>query len=281
MHRRKRHRQRFGEVAHRGRTARQALHNGAARGVGQRAKRSVQGWLIVKHVLKYWHFAAPVKGRLTWACRHGNQPRMYLWAGLVLIALGLAALATDRWSIHVIYDHVSGPMHRFLDSITHLAKAGHWLLAAVLAYGLARLFRLFLLHDPRVFLAQDAALAFIASLALGSLALHILKRLVGRRRPRDEIEMHLYEFKLWTFKSDYNSLPSGHALTIFAVAAILTCIWPMLAALWFAIAAFLSTTRVLLTAHFVSDVLIGAGMGLISTHIVLVHFFTRFAPNWV
>jgi len=206
---------------------------------------------------------------------------MFLWAGLVFIALGLAALVIDRWAIHAIYDHVSGSTHRFLDSITHLAKAGHWLVAAALVYGLARLFRVFLLHDARVFLAADAALAFIASLALGSLVLHVLKRLVGRRRPRDEIEMHLYEFKFWTFKSDYNSFPSGHALTIFAVAAIFTCIWPMLAVVWFAIAAFLSATRVLLTAHFVSDVLIGAGMGLISTHIVLLHFFPRFAPPWV
>ncbi len=206
---------------------------------------------------------------------------MFLWAGLVLIVAGIGCLAIDRWAIHAIYDHVSGDLHRSLDRVTHLAKAGHWLVAAVLAYGIARLFRLFLLHDPRVFEAQDAALAFIASLALGSLILHILKRLVGRRRPRDEIEMHLYEFKFWTFKSDYNSLPSGHALTIFAVASILTCVWPMLTPLWFAIAAFLSATRVLLTAHFVSDVLIGAGMGLISSHIVLVHFFTRFAPPWV
>jgi len=206
---------------------------------------------------------------------------MYLWAGIALIAVGFACLAIDRQAIHFIYDHVSAQLHRSLDNITHLAKAAHWLVFAAVAYGVARLFRLFYLHDPRVFLAQDAALAFIASLALGSLILHILKRLVGRRRPRDEIEMHLYEFKFWTFKSDYNSLPSGHALTIFSVAAIATCVFPSFAILWFAIATFLSLTRVLLTAHFVSDVLIGAGMGLISTHIILLQFFTRFAPPWV
>jgi membrane-associated phospholipid phosphatase len=207
---------------------------------------------------------------------------MYLWAGLVLIAAGFACLAIDRQAVHFIYDHVSARQHRLLDSFTHLAKAAHWLVAAILIYGAARLVRLlFLPHDPRVFVAQDAATAFIASLALGSLVLHIMKRFVGRRRPRDEIEMHLYEFKFWTFKADYNSLPSGHALTIFSVAAIATCVTPNLAVLWFSVAAILSATRVLLTAHFVSDVLIGAGMGLISTHIVLAHFFVRLAPHWV
>lgn len=206
---------------------------------------------------------------------------MFLWAGLILIVAGFVCLTIDRRAVHVFYDHVTARQHRWLESVTHLAKAAHWLVAAGLAYGGARLVRLFLPHDPRVFVAQDAALAFIGSLALGSLILHILKRFVGRRRPRDEIEMHLYEFKFWTFKADYNSLPSGHALTIFCVAAIAACLAPNFAIVWFAIAVFLSATRVLLTAHFVSDVLIGAGMGLISTHIVLTEFFVRFAPPWV
>jgi membrane-associated phospholipid phosphatase len=206
---------------------------------------------------------------------------MFLWAGIVLIVAGHACIPIDRWAVHFIYDHVSLRAHRFFDSITHLAKAAHWLVAAILIYGLTRLFRLFVLHDPRVFLAQDASAAFIASLALGSAILHILKRLVGRRRPRDEIEMHLYEFKFWTFKADYNSFPSGHALTIFSVAAIVTCIFPAFWPLWFVIAVALSATRILLTAHFVSDVLIGAGIGLVSVHVVLAHFFTRFAPPWI
>jgi membrane-associated phospholipid phosphatase len=206
---------------------------------------------------------------------------MFLWAGIALIAAGFACLAIDRRAVHFIYDNVSARQHQLLAGITHLAKAAHWLVAAIVAYLLARLARLFHPHDPLVFAVQDAALAFIASLALGSVALHILKRLVGRRRPRDEIEMHLYEFKFWTFKADYNSLPSGHALTIFSVAATATCMEPRLAIVWFTIAAVLSATRVLLTAHFVSDVLIGAGMGLISSHIVLTSFFTRIAPLWV
>jgi membrane-associated phospholipid phosphatase len=206
---------------------------------------------------------------------------MFLWAGIALVAVGLACLAIDRQAVHFAYDHVSGRMHELLSRVTHMAKAAHWLVVAVVVYGIARVFRLFYLHDPVVFEAQDAALAFLGSLFLGSLVLHILKRLVGRRRPRDEIEMHLYEFKFWTFKADYNSFPSGHALTIFSVAAIATCIAPLLWPVWFTIATLLSATRFLLTSHFVSDVLIGAGIGLVSSHMVLLHFFPHFAPSWV
>ena len=53
--------------------------------------------------------------------------------GFVLILLGLAALWIDRRAAHFIYDHVNARAHKFLDSITHYAKAGHWLAVAVLA----------------------------------------------------------------------------------------------------------------------------------------------------
>ena len=58
---------------------------------------------------------------------------MLIVTGFVLILLGLAALLIDRQAAHFIYDHVNARMHKFLDSITHYAKAGHWLVAAVLA----------------------------------------------------------------------------------------------------------------------------------------------------
>ena len=56
---------------------------------------------------------------------------MLLWAGIILIALGTATLAVDRAIAHFLYDHVSQAAHKRLDSITHAAKAGHWLAAAI------------------------------------------------------------------------------------------------------------------------------------------------------
>ncbi|MFO1247360.1 MAG: hypothetical protein U1E93_03860 [Alphaproteobacteria bacterium] len=59
---------------------------------------------------------------------------MLLWAGFLSILIGIAALAIDRvpWPISSD-DHVSARAHRALDGITHYAKAGHWLAAAILA----------------------------------------------------------------------------------------------------------------------------------------------------
>jgi membrane-associated phospholipid phosphatase len=205
---------------------------------------------------------------------------MLLWAGFLSILLGTLALAIDRRAAHFIYDHVSGSAHKKLDAITHYAKAGHWLAAAILALIVGAALRHFNVLAIEVSMLVNYSLAFIASLTLGSAILHVIKLVLGRRRPRDDMEMGLYGFMPLAFNPDYNSFPSGHALTICCVAVIFTCVWPHLWPAWFVVAAVLAVTRALLTAHFVSDVLIGAGIGLIAAREVLLLGFPGFSPGW-
>ena len=205
---------------------------------------------------------------------------MLLWAGFISIFVGLLALAIDRRLAHFIYDHVSAKMHKALDSITHYAKAGHWLAAAILALIVAAGMRKFQVLPEEATLLVNYSLAFIASLTMGSAILHVIKLVLGRRRPRDDMEMGLYGFVPFAFNTDYNSFPSGHALTICCVAVIFTCVCPMMWPVWFAVAAILAVTRALLTAHFLSDVLIGAGIGLIAAREVLLLGFPGFSPGW-
>ena len=205
---------------------------------------------------------------------------MLFWAGVILIVLGAAAILIDRRAAHFIYDHVNLKTHKFLDGITHYAKAGHWLAAAIVALTLTALARHFGARGADLPLVINYSLAFIASLTVGSAILHVIKLVLGRRRPRDDMEMGLYGFMPLAFNPDYNSFPSGHALTICCVGVIFTCVWPMAWPIWFGVAALLAVTRALLTAHFLSDVLIGAGIGLIAAREVLQLGFPGFSPGW-
>ena len=205
---------------------------------------------------------------------------MLLWAGLFLIIAGLCCVPFDRRAVHVIYDRIGPKFHAFLTRTTHFAKAAHWLAAAVIVYVLTW----FLLRTgsalAAIKVAFQCALAFILSLGAGSAVLHGIKLVLGRRRPRDELEMNLYGFKLLGFSLDWNSFPSGHALTIACVAVIATALWPAWAPLWFGIALWLGLTRALLTAHFLSDVFVGVGIGLVSAREVLVNLFPHLARPW-
>lgn len=205
---------------------------------------------------------------------------MLLSAGILCIVCGVAALAIDRRLAHFIYDRVSARQHRFLDKITHAAKAGHWLAVSLIVLAATMLAQRLGHAGGGVTLLMRCSLAFLASLALGSAILHVIKLVLGRRRPRDDIEMGLYGFVPFAFNLDYNSFPSGHSLTIMCVATIATCVWPALWPLWYAVALVLAGTRALLTAHFLSDVLIGAGIGLLSVRAALL-LFPGFGPDWI
>ena len=121
--------------------------------------------------------------------------------------------------------------------------------------------------------ASRAALAFLASLAAASAILHSIKIVLGRRRPRDEFDFGLYGFMPFRFAMQYDSFPSGHAMTICCVAVILSGAVPVLAPLWFAGALYLALTRAVLNAHFLSDVFVGAGIGIVTTREVVVNLF--------
>jgi membrane-associated phospholipid phosphatase len=205
---------------------------------------------------------------------------MLLWAGVLFILLGAGCVAIDRRAVHFFHARVSLRLDHFLKRTTHLAKAGHWLIAAVLVYGVCWLW---LRHEnggAAVKLVFQAALAFILALGAGSAILHIVKLFLGRRRPRDELEMGLYGFLPLRFSLSYNSFPSGHALTIFCVAVVASALWPQAALLWFAAALWLGLTRAMLNAHFLSDVFVGAGVGLISGREVMLLLFPQLTPGW-
>jgi undecaprenyl-diphosphatase len=63
---------------------------------------------------------------------------------------------------------------------------------------------------------------------------------------------------------DKYSFPSGHTTTAFALATVTTTLWPAIApALWI-IAGCIAASRTLLGFHYLSDVMAGVGLGLLS-----------------
>jgi membrane-associated phospholipid phosphatase len=203
-----------------------------------------------------------------------------LWSGFALILCGLGCFAIDRRAVHFFHAAVPRPFERVLHATTDWAKGALWLTASVVALAGAWLFQHF--HGPHPLSSRlmQVSGAFLASLAVASVILHTIKILLGRRRPRDELELNLYGFRPFTFDLRSDSFPSGHALTIFCVAVVLSSAIPTLAVLWFVVAVWLAMTRALLNSHFVSDVFVGAGIALVATREVLLNFFPTLARPW-
>lgn len=95
----------------------------------------------------------------------------------------------------------------------------------------------------------------------------ILKWMVGRIRPYklDEAGVRLdpWEFEPMRFYYVKNlCFTSGHTALAFATAAALGMLWPRWRWVWYSVASFVGVERVLENAHWLSDVVAGAALGV-------------------
>ena len=205
---------------------------------------------------------------------------MLLWIGFALIAVGVACFAIDRQAAHFFHAAIPKSLDRILHATTDWAKGGLWLIAAGLALIVARVVQWTLGPSPDFQRLERVSFAFLVSLAAASIVLHSIKIVLGRRRPRDELELNLYGFRPFTWDLRKDSFPSGHALTITCVAVVMAGVAPEWAPLCFAGAAWLALTRALLNSHYLGDVFAGAGLALVVTREVLLLFFPDLARPW-
>jgi undecaprenyl-diphosphatase len=108
--------------------------------------------------------------------------------------------------------------------------------------------------NPERFRALEAAGCAVAA---GIAIFHKIKKTVGRVRPRD-IEPHCWALIV---TRDRFSFPSGHSTTAFAVALSLGSFYPEAMPFLLVLAANVAVSRVVLGMHFLSDVVVGSGMG--------------------
>jgi undecaprenyl-diphosphatase len=121
---------------------------------------------------------------------------------------------------------------------------------------------LLLLVGSSVCLRTLAAVA--VAMGIANAVLVMMKRRIHRRRPCDYARHPLFHDvqRLSLFKEDCFSFPSGHTLNAFAVGSVVALSFPVLAPVVFIIAASVAASRLVLGLHFLSDVLVGAALGL-------------------
>ena len=166
----------------------------------------------------------------------------------------------------------------FFDHITEFGKS-FWLLVPV-AVALGAIAFADSPALPRMSRGVLAAIAvrlgfvFVA-VGLPGLIFTIAKRLIGRARPFVEGSADPFRYKPLGWSVEYAGLPSGHAIDAFAIAMAVGALWPWARPVLWTYAVLIAMSRVVLTAHFPSDVIAGAVIGVVGVLLVRDWFAAR------
>lgn len=98
---------------------------------------------------------------------------------------------------------------------------------------------------------------------LAGVAGQVVKRSLGRPRPRLFDQLGVYDFQWLEMSHKMHSFPSGHTLTTFAIVAVVAHLYPKLKYVMLVFAAFVGLSRVAVGMHWFADVVAGAFLGYI------------------
>lgn len=184
---------------------------------------------------------------------------LFLTANVVL----LAALLLDA-PVGANEKDLAPPIHFLARLMTNFGESG-WIIIVsaflffegLVGYRLARSTRC------RCRAAQISRIGgyLLLTIASSGIAANLLKRIIGRARPDHYHDWGILGFSPFNGHSSFESFPSGHATTVGAFFAALAFLSPRYRFVFIACAIWLAATRVMIGAHYPSDVIAGLALG--------------------
>jgi undecaprenyl-diphosphatase len=129
-------------------------------------------------------------------------------------------------------------------------------------------------HMSRAVLAMVAVRLGFVFIAVGlpGLVTTFIKRWIGRVRPSDAGP---FSYEPFSWRPEYASFPSGHTTTAFAALVAIGALFPRLRPLLWAYAIAIAASRIMVSAHYPSDVIAGAAFGAFGALLVRDWFALR------
>jgi membrane-associated phospholipid phosphatase len=142
--------------------------------------------------------------------------------------------------------------------------------------GIAFCFILVLISDYRLKKRRSKVLLYICiCVAISIIIGDGLKYLLGRHRPVMLFDHNLYGLHFFSSEWALNSSPSGHTIRAFSLLTALSMLYRRFTVVFILIALLIGASRVAVTAHYPSDVLFGAFIGIFTAVWTYQYFFTK------
>lgn len=181
---------------------------------------------------------------------------------LAFISITISYLFIDKTVALWCHEHVTPQYHQIFKIITEFGDAIYYLIGFAIAFLVFR----FLWKNK---LGENYALFLFGTVVVSGIAADIVKWTLGRYRPSELFERGLYGFDFLHIDRALTGFPSGHTTTVFALATAITYLWPKWSVLAWIFAVLVGISRIVIGAHYPSDVMSGALIGIISILILI------------
>ncbi|HLI19979.1 MAG TPA: phosphatase PAP2 family protein, partial [Stellaceae bacterium] len=177
---------------------------------------------------------------------------------LLTVASALAFVIAYAWidiPLARAFREIGPGTHAIFGFITRFGEGGVYLvpLGALFVWGWRR--------GARAWIARSA-FVFVA-IALPGILADIMKPVFGRARPVLLFRENLFGFAWGGAHANNWSFPSGHSITVAALAVALYAIYPPLWPAYALLALAVMASRIVLDQHYLSDVIAGAYIGFV------------------
>jgi len=190
----------------------------------------------------------------------------------LLFAIVICYLYIDQSAALWYHDSLPPYFHRLFKSLTEFGDSIYYLVGFLLSF-------VFFRYGVRNPYWANRSLFFLATIAVSGIAVNVIKVFIGRYRPRELFDQGLYGFDFFHYGYAMTSFPSGHTTTVFALAAAIAYLWPKWTfpvSIW---AMLVGISRIALNAHYPSDVIAGAAVGVVSTLVLISYWNHSYGYN--
>ncbi len=194
--------------------------------------------------------------------------RRFAILAVPIAAIGVLSYAVLDRPLALFFQANSPTVDRVFQFVTTFGVSTGWLVATavigLLCWGAAGFVGDRTIAQRLRMLAAEAAFIF-AAVALSGLIADLVKPMFGRLRPKLYVANRLFGFTGNGAHADHWSFPSGHAVTATALALALSFLYPRGWPIYWAAALLIAASRVVIDAHYLSDVIGGAFLGIAVT----------------
>lgn len=188
-------------------------------------------------------------------------------ASIYLILFIFFDKSIDLW-IHNNYANTW--LYQSGEDISSLAKG------AYIKFGLALSFIVILIVDPNIKNRRTKQLLYVCvSVSVAIIIADGMKYFLGRYRPIMLFKHNLYGLHFFSSEGALNSTPSGHTVRAFSLLTAVSLLYRRFTVLFISVAALIGASRVAVTAHYPSDVLFGAFLGIFTALWTYKYFFSQ------